>query len=62
MNLVADLLKISDRHKARLLTNLEEAGADKSTMMIVRKEFDWYRDDVMIGAKSNLPRGKPRGF
>jgi hypothetical protein len=44
--LIDDILKMINRHMARLLTDLEDAGCPKLYIQAVKSAFTWLKDDV----------------
>jgi len=51
---VSDVLRICNRHKARLLTNLEDAGCPAVFHDAVCKAINWLRDDLMKETEDDL--------
>ena len=43
----ADLLKVITRHKAKTLHSLEDINCPEGYLDIIRKRFDYYRNDLI---------------
>jgi hypothetical protein len=44
--LIDDIIRLINRHMARLLTDLEDAGCPKLYIQAVKSAFTWLKDDV----------------
>jgi hypothetical protein len=44
--LIDDILRMINRHMARLLTDLEDAGCPKLYIQAVKSALTWLKDDV----------------
>ena len=52
----AELLRIINRHKAKLLTSLEEINCPTAYISVIRNQIDYLRNDMLnAGANNETP-------
>ena len=55
MKEVTETERIVNRHKARLMQNLEDANCPEVYKQAVKMEIDWLREDLNEQQNQNLP-------
>jgi hypothetical protein len=58
METLTDADRICNRHKARLLTNLEAANCPDIFLQAVKSEIDWMRSDLKSLSELKELKGK----
>jgi hypothetical protein len=49
----AELLRIINRHKAKLLTSLEEINCPTAYLSVIRNQVDYLRNDLLQAGENN---------